>query len=113
MNISISIYFCTLEKYNLYVLSIIPQGYNGASVISGKYSGVEGKVMDVVPQAIYIHCFAQVLNLVLIDCAKNIPKLVDYFPFLNQYMYLFLPSKLIFFSFENKLKFISQVLSES
>uniref|UniRef100_A0A1X7TFT3 DUF4371 domain-containing protein n=1 Tax=Amphimedon queenslandica TaxID=400682 RepID=A0A1X7TFT3_AMPQE len=40
------------------------QGYDGASVMSGQYNGVQAKIKEFAPQAIYIHCYAHVLNLV-------------------------------------------------
>ena len=81
----------TLHKYNLNVQSSVSQGYEGASVISGKCSGVQKKVMDVVPQAIYIQCFAHLLNLVLIDCAKNISHAGRFFSLLES-LYVFIYS---------------------
>ena len=62
----------THKTYNLNSGSIVLQGYDGASVMSGKCAGVQKRVKEVVPQAIYIHCLAHVLYLVLVDCAKNV-----------------------------------------
>ena len=70
---------------------IISQGYDGASVMSGRCSDVQRHVLDVAPQAIYIHCFAHVLNLVLVDCAKNISRAAEFFALLES-LYVFLSS---------------------
>ena len=69
----------TLRKYHLNSESIVSQGYDGASVMSGRCSGVQQRVMEVVPQAIYIHCFAHILNLVLVDCSKNVSYAAEFF----------------------------------
>jgi len=45
------------------------QGYDGASVMSGAYTGVQKMISDVVPSASYIHCAAHNLNLVISDIA--------------------------------------------
>ena len=47
--------------------------------------------MEVAPQAIYIHCFAHVLNLVLVDCTKNVAFASEFFALLES-LYVFLTS---------------------
>jgi len=42
------------------------QGYDGASVMSGVYSGVKKCIKDKVPNASYVHCCTHNLNLVSI-----------------------------------------------
>ena len=41
------------------------QGYDGASYMSGKYRGVEARVKELYPLAMYTHCCNHVLNLVI------------------------------------------------
>ena len=53
---------------------LIAQTYDGAAVKSGELIGVQAKVKDFAPDAIFIHCLAQKLNLVLIQAALHIPK---------------------------------------
>ena len=48
----------TLQNHHLDLHSLVSQGYDGASVMSGRCSGVQQRIMEVAPQAIYIHCFA-------------------------------------------------------
>ena len=81
----------TLKKYQLDLGSLVSQGYDGASVMSGKFSGVQQRVMQIAPQAIYIHCFAHILNLVLVDCAKKISSAAEFFALL-QSLYVFISS---------------------
>jgi len=41
------------------------QGYDGGSNMSGKYCGVQARVKELYPLAMYIHCCNHVLNLVI------------------------------------------------
>ena len=59
--------------------------------MSGRCSGVQQRVKEVIPQAIYIHCFAHVLKLVLVDCAKNVASASEFFALLES-PYVFLSS---------------------
>ncbi|XP_029343946.1 zinc finger MYM-type protein 1-like [Acyrthosiphon pisum] len=64
------------------------QGYDGASVMSGAYTGVQKRISDVVPSASYIHCTAHSLNLVISDIAKSSQKVALFFD-LVQDIFLF------------------------
>ena len=68
MSKSLCQYILTTLQIHLDLHSLASQGYDGASVMSGRCSGVQQRIMEVAPQAIYIHCFAHILNLVLVDC---------------------------------------------
>ena len=48
------------------------QGYDGAAVMSGKYSGLQKKIQDVAPHAYYVHCASHNLNLVLKDAMEGV-----------------------------------------
>lgn len=41
------------------------QGYDGASVMSGERSGVQKRILDHEPKALYTHCPGHSLNLVI------------------------------------------------
>lgn len=71
-----------LKKLNIDINKCRGQGYDGASVMSGHYSGVQKRIKDQVPSAQYIHCCAHNLNLVISDAAKSSKKL---FHFLKLY----------------------------
>ncbi|KAF0723115.1 zinc finger MYM-type protein 1-like [Aphis craccivora] len=64
--------FFTLQQIDTKTLSIIAQSYDGASVMSGKLNGVQAKIKEIHPCAIYTHCMAHRLNLVVVDFCKNI-----------------------------------------
>ena len=48
------------------------QGYDGAAVMSGKYSGLHKKIQDVAPHAHYVHCASHNFNLVLKDAMEAV-----------------------------------------
>jgi len=64
--------FFTLQQIDTKSLSIIAQSYDGASVMLGKLNGVQAKIKEIHPCAIYTHCMAHRLNLVVVDFCKNI-----------------------------------------
>lgn len=51
---------------------VICQTYDGASVMAGRHRGVQTLVREYCPQALFVHCYAHQLNLVLLHGAKNI-----------------------------------------
>ena len=61
-----------LAEYQLDPTLMVSQGYDGASVMSGNISGVQQRMKEVVPYAVYIHCYAHTLNLALVDCVKRV-----------------------------------------
>ena len=62
----------TLSQHNLPLSMCVCQSYDGAAVMSGRLSGVQARIRKLCPQAIYMHCFAHRLDLVLVDCSKNV-----------------------------------------
>lgn len=51
---------------------IVAQSYDGANVMSGKFNGVQAKIKNKFPYAIYTHCMAHRINLVVIDMCKYV-----------------------------------------
>ena len=78
----------TLKKHQLDLACITSQGYNGALVMSGNCSGVQERLWSFAPHAVYIHCYAHVLNLVLVDSVKAIPEAAHFFALLES-LYVF------------------------
>jgi len=68
--------------------------YDGASTMSGRFSGLQSRVKELNPLALYIHCCAQNLNLVLIDSIRSSVETVLFFVTLET-LYTFLSSKLM------------------
>ena len=68
---------------------LVSQCYDGASVMSGCNAGVQKFIKEKSPQAVYIHCCAHRLNLVLVDVCKGVRAASDFFSHL-QALYVFL-----------------------
>lgn len=62
------------SKYDLdWEHNLCAQSYDGAAAMQGIYSGVRSYVQEKNPNAIYVWCFAHVLNLVVVDtCDTNL-----------------------------------------
>ena len=67
----------------------VAQCYDGASVMSGKFSGVQTRIREKAPQALYIHCHAHRLNLTLTATLMSITEITQFFSMI-QAIYVFL-----------------------
>ncbi len=65
---------CDLDLNNLR-----GQGYDGASVMSGKVSGVCTRIQRIQPRAFYHHCRGHTLNLVVSSSCKIVPDIRNLF----------------------------------
>ncbi|KAI6658296.1 hypothetical protein LOD99_15565 [Oopsacas minuta] len=95
----------TLNKHGLDRACIVSQGYDGAAVMSGNCHGVQQRMKEIYPYAMYIHCYAHRVNLVLVDCVKKIQFVCVFFLFLRLSVYSFLPLKHIRSSCQCKRSF--------
>ena len=87
----ISLKLCKVAN-RLDVAGIVSQGYDGVSVVmSGHCSGVQQRIKEVAPQAVYIHCYAHCLNLVLVDATRRVSDAADFFAVMET-IYVFLSS---------------------
>jgi hypothetical protein len=68
---------------------VLGQCYDGASVMSGCNKGVQALLRHTYSNAVYIHCFAHRLNLVLTDTVTDIPMVSEFFA-LVQALYVFI-----------------------
>lgn len=78
-----------LDKLGLRILDCVSQTYDGASVMSGKLSGVQQRIREIVNSALYVHCYAHRLNLIAVDCCKSVLHAADFFAKL-QNLYVFM-----------------------
>ena len=62
---------------------LVAQTYDGASTMSGRSSGVQARIHEVIKRAIFVHCMAHKLNLALQDATKGISKCVIFFATLS------------------------------
>ncbi|XP_019718752.1 zinc finger MYM-type protein 1 isoform X1 [Hippocampus comes] len=78
-----------LESSGLeYKKNLVGQAYDGASVMSGKHSGVQARIRERAKYAFSIHCTTHCLNLVLVDTVKAIPEVEQFF-YLLEKLYVF------------------------
>ena len=54
-----------LQRFGIDISKMRGQGYDGAAAMSGRLHGVQAYVRKVVPTAVYVHCAAHSLNLVI------------------------------------------------
>uniref|UniRef100_A0A3Q3ABG9 DUF4371 domain-containing protein n=1 Tax=Kryptolebias marmoratus TaxID=37003 RepID=A0A3Q3ABG9_KRYMA len=84
----------TLNRCNIDVNCCVGQCYDGAAVMSGCNNGVQEKLKKEVPQAVYIHCHAHRLNLVLVDCVHHVHAAADFFEIV-QMLYKFFSGSVV------------------
>ena len=58
---------------------LVAQAYGGASVMLSKLNGVQAKIKEDLPEAIFFRCYAHKLNLVLLHSAKCMPECIAFF----------------------------------
>ncbi|XP_060845163.1 zinc finger MYM-type protein 1-like [Rhopalosiphum padi] len=102
--------FKILSTNKLDKMNCIGQCYDGASVMSGEFSGVQERIRSEVPHAIYIHCYAHRLNLCLVQTLQNIPyikRLID-----TRWAYWYTSIKKINMRFSELLEVLSVLSNE-
>ena len=62
---------------------LVAQSYDGAAVMGSDLNGVQAKIREDVPEAIFIHCYAHKLNLVLSQAVSVIRECNDFFSVLG------------------------------
>lgn len=56
-----------------------------AAVMSGKNGGVQALLrQQYIPHAIYVHCYAHKLNLVICDVTKDVPYLPEFYSIISK-----------------------------
>ncbi|XP_073726196.1 zinc finger MYM-type protein 1-like [Misgurnus anguillicaudatus] len=72
-----------LVFHGLDKLKCVAQSYDGAAVMSGAVGGVQARFKANHPEAVYVHCYAHQLNLVLCHTCQAIPEAKDLFDLLQ------------------------------
>jgi len=60
-----------LEQNNFNIQYVCGQGYDGAANMSGHYNGLHSRIQRQNERALYVHCHAHCLNLVLVESAQQ------------------------------------------
>ena len=71
---------CCTSTFDLDLSNCVSQCYDGATVMSGCNAGVQALIREKCNQAVYVHCCAHRLNLVLVD---EIPLASNFLPLLK------------------------------
>lgn len=74
----------SLQALSLQDVPIVGQSYDGAAVMSGHVSGVQTRMRANNPVAMYFHCLAHKLNLVLVDACRVNRMAVGFFNTIEQ-----------------------------
>ena len=61
-----------LTRLNLSFANCGGQYYDGAASVSGEFTGLQKRVRDIEPRAVFVHCQAHSLNLVVQDAITSI-----------------------------------------
>ncbi|XP_071044412.1 zinc finger MYM-type protein 1-like [Parasteatoda tepidariorum] len=64
---------------NIDLKKFMGQGYDGASVMSGVYNGVQKHIKDIQPNTEYVHCATHNLNLVIKDAVSSCVEIQIFF----------------------------------
>jgi hypothetical protein len=65
------------------------QGYDNGSNMKGKHQGVQTRLLEINPRALYMPCACHSLNLTLCDMAKSCSKVVSFFGVIQRIYALF------------------------
>ena len=78
-----------LQSNEIDVSKIRGQCYDGASNVSGSRTRVQARVKEVSASALFVHCYAHILNLVIVDVMTSNATARDFFGTL-QNLYVFI-----------------------
>lgn len=67
-----------LSQFDIDISKCRGQCYDGAANVSGHITGLQRRIIDVEPRAIFVHCTAHTLNLVVQNTVQNINKVRDF-----------------------------------
>ncbi|CAF4122768.1 unnamed protein product, partial [Rotaria magnacalcarata] len=74
-----------LSSLNIDLNYCIAMCFDGASVLSGKHAGVQALLRQQhIPNAIYVHCYAHKLNLVICNVTKSVPCLSEFYSIISK-----------------------------
>ncbi|XP_058739174.1 uncharacterized protein LOC131611065 [Vicia villosa] len=82
-----------LETLSLDINNMKGQGYDNGSNMKGKHQGVQRKLLDINPRALYTSCGCHSLNLTLCDIANSCTKAKDFLECYNVFILYFLIRK--------------------
>jgi hypothetical protein len=69
----------SIKYFGLNIEDVRGQGYDNGSNMKGKNKGVQRRLLDINPRALYMPCACHSLNLTLCDMAKSCVKAISFF----------------------------------
>ncbi|XP_062203782.1 uncharacterized protein LOC133905981 [Phragmites australis] len=78
-----------LDSLDLNVADVRGQGYDNGSNMKGKHQGVQKRLLEINPRALYMPCACHSLNLTLCDMAKSCSKAISFFGVIQRIYALF------------------------
>ena len=79
----------SMESFGLNIDDIRGQGYDNGSNMKGRHNGVQRRLLDMNPRALYMPCACHSLNLTLCDMAKSCGKAISFFGIVQRIYALF------------------------
>lgn len=71
---------CVMEKCGLnWKKNLVGQSYDGAANMRGSYSGLQARILDENPKALFVWCHAHRLNLIVLSAVGSCIEAVDLF----------------------------------
>ena len=83
--------------------NLVDKTYDGGSVMSEEDGGVQAKIREGAPKAIYTHCYAHRLNLFIVSCAPALGDVSHFFNVENR-LYKFMTTSFVL----RKLEYITR-----
>lgn len=69
-----------MDKCNLdWKKNLVDQSYDGAANMRGTYNGLQAKICNLNPRAVYIWCYAHRLNLIVLSAVGSCKEAVNLF----------------------------------
>jgi hypothetical protein len=69
----------SIKSCGLNIEDVQGQGYDNGSNMKGKHKGVQRRLLDINPRALFMPCACHSLNLTLYDMAKSCGKAISFF----------------------------------
>ncbi|KAL5647814.1 hypothetical protein ACJX0J_042169, partial [Zea mays] len=79
----------SIKYFGLNIEDVRGQGYDNGSNMKGKHKGVQRRLLDINPRALFMPCACHSLNLTLCDMAKSCAKAISFFGIVQRIYVLF------------------------
>ncbi|KAK2657934.1 hypothetical protein Ddye_010986 [Dipteronia dyeriana] len=90
-----------LNSIGLDINDVRGQGYDNGSNMKGKHQGVQKRLLEINPRALYMPCASHSLNLIVCDMANSCVKAVSFFGVVQRIYSLFSSSTKIWKNFQD------------